>query len=44
LDIQLFTHVSNYRDRERKLKAGEDVTGTYRPEELEEIWQQRTQK
>ncbi len=44
LDIQVFTHTATYRDRERKLKAGEDVTDTYRPEELEEIWRQKTQR
>ncbi len=44
LDIQIFTHMANLRDREQKLKSGEDITKTYRPEELEEIWQQRTQK
>ncbi len=36
--------MANLRDREQKLKSGEDITKTYRPEELEEIWQQRTQK
>lgn len=41
LDIQIFTHMANIRDRQQRLKAGEDITATYSPEELEKIWQQK---
>jgi len=44
LDIQIFNHVQTHKLREQKLKAGEDITDTYRPEELEALWQERTQR
>ena len=44
LDIQVFNHAQTHKVRQQKIRAGEDITGTYRPEELEEMWQQRTQR
>ncbi len=43
LDIQIFTHSANYRDRQSKLKKGEDINSTYSPEELEQLWRQKKQ-
>ncbi len=44
LDIQIFTHVANFRERQSKLKKGEDINSTYSPEELQELWQERMQR
>jgi hypothetical protein len=41
LDIQIYSHVQTLRMRENKIRNKEDITGTYRPEELEELWQNR---
>ena len=43
LDIQVFNYAQTYKVRQQKLKAGEDITDTYNPEELEKMWQERTQ-
>lgn len=44
LDIQVFNFAQNYKVRQQKLKAGDDITDTYRPEELEKMWRERTQR
>lgn len=44
LDIQVFNYAQTYKVRQQKLKAGEDITDTYNPEELEKMWQERTQR
>ena len=39
LDIQIYTHTTNYRIRQQKMRSGEDITDTYSQAELEEMWQ-----